>query len=194
MVPLVRAKNGDQQNGNASARRKQKQRETPAAPGPFGRIRAVPRRSATSPENLQQQIAKEPNKQLAPKAQEDDSRQQDSLLASNSYLLFSYLIPWNTTESVDLICTNDLLLSPPSPVVTFGLRRLSHLQETIDYVSSFSLSFSGDKMGIMVPASAQGSGRWQSSEKLTALHALSAVTFTKCLLFLGMAPQLKGLT
>jgi hypothetical protein len=46
-----------------------------------------------------------------------------SLLASNSYLLFSYLIPWNTTELLDRVCTKDLLLQPPSPHVTFGLKR-----------------------------------------------------------------------
>jgi hypothetical protein len=46
-----------------------------------------------------------------------------ALLASNSYLLFSYLIPWRTAESLDPLCTNDLLLHPPSPHVTFGLKR-----------------------------------------------------------------------
>jgi hypothetical protein len=50
-----------------------------------------------------------------------------SLLASNSYLLFSYLIPWNTTELLDRICTKDLLLHPPSPHVTFGLKRYTKL-------------------------------------------------------------------
>lgn len=90
-----------------------------------------------------------------------------SLLASNSYLLFSYLIPWNTTELLDRICTKDLLLHPPSPHVTFGLK-------------------SGDNMmGIMVPTSALSTGRWKSSNQLTALHVLAAVTFTKSLLYLG---------
>jgi hypothetical protein len=40
-------------------------------------------------------------------------------------------------------------------------------------------------LGIMVPTSARNSGRWQSSDRLTALHALAAVTFTKSLLHLG---------
>jgi hypothetical protein len=40
-------------------------------------------------------------------------------------------------------------------------------------------------MGIMVPTSALSNGRWKSSNQLTALHALAAVTLTKSLLYLG---------
>ncbi len=46
-----------------------------------------------------------------------------ALLASNSYLLFSYLIPWSASESLDALCHYDLLLQPPQPLATFGLQR-----------------------------------------------------------------------
>ncbi len=49
-------------------------------------------------------------------------------------------------------------------------------------------------MGIMVPTSALSNGRWKSSNQLTALHALAAVTLTKSLLYLGTltSPQLQS--
>ncbi len=54
------------------------------------------------------------------------------------------------------------------------------------FLSSYS---EGGILSILVPARSQAGGRWQCSGAMTALHCLTAVTFTKSLLYLGACIQ-----
>jgi len=80
-------------------------------------------------------------------------------------LIFTYLIPWGVDKQLDKSCELALQLHPPSPEISFAIK--GHR----------------GKMSLLVPsAAAKGLGRWQFSHFLTALHTLSAVTYTKHLM------------
>ncbi|KAL6041424.1 hypothetical protein QOT17_024947 [Balamuthia mandrillaris] len=91
-------------------------------------------------------------------------------LRTQSVSLFTYLIPWNASTSLDRICREELRLMPPDPAITVGIQTTTP---------------AGNMYSMLVPGKATGAGRWQISSHLTALHTLSAVTVIKTMLQLG---------
>jgi len=70
----------------------------------------------------------------------------------------------------------------PEKVIFF----ISSLSCTAHELKKTILLFSGKGMlAVAVPNESKGQGRWTTSDHLTALHTLAAITITKALLFIG---------
>ncbi|PRP73963.1 WD40 repeat-containing protein [Planoprotostelium fungivorum] len=86
-------------------------------------------------------------------------------LSCTSFSVFSWFLPWGIESSLDELTKRELRLSPPNPEPSFALRG------------------AGGRITVLVSRSTpSGSDRWCRSERLSALHTLSAASYTKQLM------------
>eukprot|EP01117_Protostelium_nocturnum_P009691 TRINITY_DN3461_c0_g1_i1.p1 TRINITY_DN3461_c0_g1~~TRINITY_DN3461_c0_g1_i1.p1 ORF type:complete len:1249 (-),score=384.08 TRINITY_DN3461_c0_g1_i1:37-3783(-) len=90
-----------------------------------------------------------------------------SALSCTAFSIFTYFLPWGIKAELDDVMSGELHLSPPNPEVSFAVRGAN------------------GKITVLVPQTVPNSSdRWCRSDRLSALHTLSAVAYTKNLMSL----------